>query len=65
MASDTTCSAKESPWARSRATDGVSFQAEAVPAHSFLLILRPIRCTGTSAPYRERVMVMLEVITVI
>ena len=64
LASETTCSAKESPCARSRATEGVSFQADAVPAHSFLLILRPTRWTGTSTPYKGRVMAMLEVITV-
>ncbi len=43
LASETTCSAKESPCTRSRATEGVSFQAEAVPAHSRREIFLPTR----------------------
>ena len=65
FASETTCSANESPCTKSRATEGVSFQADAEPAHSFLDTLRPTKCTETSLPNNEIDIVTLEVITVI
>ena len=64
-ASETTCSAKESPCDKSRATAGVSCHADALPAHSRLLIFRPTRCTERSLSSTVRLIIRLEVMTVI
>ncbi|MDT4836944.1 hypothetical protein FQZ97_706640 [compost metagenome] len=64
LASDTTVSAKDRPSTRSLATDSVSECADAVPAHSLGLILRPTRWRRNRSPYSVMSMRTLEVMPV-
>ncbi|MNT71115.1 hypothetical protein D3C72_2095690 [compost metagenome] len=64
LASDTTVSANDRPSTRSLATDSVSVCADAVPAHSLGLILRPTRCRCSRSPYSMMSMRTLDVMPV-
>ena len=64
LASDTTVSANDRPSTRSRATESVSVWADAVPAHSVGLILRPTSRSWIGSPYRTISMRRLAVMPV-